>query len=132
MYRNQTIKKVSLLKPGHPFMQMKHCDIHGMTLIKKPELGCTCTSSCKQVPMGLSLGLPLLSSFCGTEKARAPSPVYSWGTHVSNGDKARILSSTRVHYPSCTPGLKSSPLPNPAPLHIFSYSQSQPCSEVTS
>lgn len=35
MCRNQTIKKVSLLKPGHPFMHMKHCGLRGMAMSKQ-------------------------------------------------------------------------------------------------
>lgn len=35
MCRNQTIKKVSLLKPGHPFMQMNPSDLHGMAMSKQ-------------------------------------------------------------------------------------------------
>lgn len=35
MGRNKTIKKVSLLKPGRAFLQMKHCDIQEMTSSKQ-------------------------------------------------------------------------------------------------
>lgn len=94
MCRNQTIKKVSFLKPGHPFMQMKHCDLHGMAMNKQScTFSDTCTSmcsfSCKEVPAGLSLGMLLLIFFffCGIGEAWRPSLGYNYDTHVNPRDK---------------------------------------------
>lgn len=69
--RNQTIKKISLLKPGHPFMQMKHCDIHGMTTSKQSWTWLHMYSCCKKVPTGLSLRLPLLNTLCKAKEAKS-------------------------------------------------------------
>lgn len=71
MCRNQTIKKISLLKPGHPFMQMKHCDIRGMTTSKQSWTWLHMHSCCKRVPTGLSLRLPLLNASCKAKEAKS-------------------------------------------------------------
>lgn len=133
--RNQTIKKVSLLKSVHPFTQMKHCDIHEMTRSKQSWTWLHMYLQLQGSPIWVECWPALAKCLLWDRGSQEhhPQPTAVAPMLVMEA-KQEYWSSPKLPcgLPFLYPCLKPSPLQNSVPLHIFSHSQSQPHSKVTS